>query len=385
MSDLGLSTLVLPDREPGLQQELRHRIRRAVAREVAIKESREIFSDRLLYVPSTIITLAIAAGIVWAGVPFIVGLLAWSTYAFTLTNFALSRYGGFISPLVHLATFSILIPIAACWTFLSRPETVASYVGQLTWIPHVVYDRTTLKGIGGAGPLLTFFFVTVVASNVCDDLYESHIRKRQRSAGSYDRLILQWAETVAALLAAHPAWGTQKAAKSACQAIRDLASSAAEEFQLSWLFSQESKVRADCKAEALALSRHIHKLQKILLNSSSDSEFSAVVDELLDGLAHLTLGDRQSLMLHLEIVDVKERTRKNRAKAVAKHVFPGLVLAGAAIALPYVPGASGSGELANNLRITLIVMAALSLISAPDDVAKKVNDALAKALPTKRE
>ncbi|MDF3301206.1 hypothetical protein [Streptomyces tropicalis] len=373
-------------RETVEQRLIRRAIRRAVAREVTIQELSTMVEDLTTNIVAALMILGFAIGALWAGWTFFLGLLVWAAYVTLLFLFLTSRFAASLSA-IFAAAILVLLPLVTSWPFLREPQMIASYAGRFGWIPPSWYSPGALESLGVSGLVLTFFFLAVAGAVACDSAAQRRIRTHWQAIGPYDRLLLQWTESVAAVLHSSRDWTTRASIERACQAIRSLASAVLNEFEMDWLFESGSRLHAEHQADAIALSRYVGGYQKHLSHAPAGPELDAVVKDLLDGLAHLALGDRKALLRNIEPVVEKgeEKTWKDTAESVAKRVFPSLILAGAGIGLPYISGVAASGELAGNLRITLVVMAVLSLISAPDDVSKKVNDALAKALPTRKE
>ncbi|MCQ4082462.1 hypothetical protein NGB36_18105 [Streptomyces sp. RB6PN25] len=376
-------SFVFPGREPTEQLQLRRAVRRAMARQVATGQAAGIWTERLCWSILAAFTLAVIALCVWLGWAFPIGIISWLAYLaiVAIAGRVLERLPLYIE--TTFLFFMSVAPIVAGWSLWYDTRALQSYAARFAWIPVAAYSRSSLRGIAAAAILLVCLFVCLGIPLQHMARYVLRQTGRLNGAGPYDLLIYAWAQAVREIERADQGWPSRKSMKQACGAIDLLGHLARTELQMEWLFDAESSCREEYKREALTVARHIWGYERILTRSAGGKD--AILQDLLKGLAFLALGDRESLLENLPLdAGDSERTWKDSLKDAAKRIFPGTILAGAGFFLPMIPGVTSQGVLAGNLRITLLVMAALSLISAPEEVAKKVNDALNRALPQRQ-
>ncbi|MFD4510371.1 hypothetical protein [Streptomyces sp. NPDC058457] len=201
-------------------------------------------------------------------------------------------------------------------------------------------------------------------------------QKADPATGPYDRAIASWAWTIRWLELAAPDWPTQALMKQSVMQLESLAVVVRGELKMTWLRDTNYLMLPHFHLEAYRVYAAILRHRSRLVRCGTGEGFQQLLESLSDGLVALTLGNRDRLL-----ANAPEITRSTMVKDAFKRAYPGLILLAAGIALPYIPQIAKQPEVADNVRVALIVMGVLALASAPSDAAQKVNDIVAKILP----
>jgi len=281
-----------------------------------------------------------------------------------------------LGPITVLATVAPPILIVAVAT---RSAWVDAHFAWLTMrntpgSPHQIIEQMMV------GVLL--LMCALVASNVGTwgrSKIRHHMRVNAMGATPYDRLIYSWAKAVRAVQISERTWPSTRAMRYCDHQLRELWTISHEELRSTYAGIASGGEQA-AEEDAARVSSSIQHHRMLLLSSGPGPVRSAVLLSLQDGLACVIEGDRGRLTENLPPL-----SRRVRLLDRLKRFAPGTVLLGAGLVLPMLSPIAQDSGLAGNLRITLLVMAVLSLVSAPENVSGKIEDLLDRAMPWKKD
>ncbi len=130
-----------------------------------------------------------------------------------------------------------------------------------------------------------------------------------------------------------------------------------------------------CRVQSSNIAAALRKHKESVLYASSAKDFDRIAESLCSGLVAAAQGDWQALTL----IPGAPAT-KSRIKSVARYLLPSAVLIAAAFLLPRVPGLSMTPEVTDSLRLSLLIPAALVLLTPLTPEAAKVTETISKAL-----
>lgn len=139
--------------------------------------------------------------------------------------------------------------------------------------------------------------------------------------------------------------------------------------------------RGPARADTLRLAAVIRQHRTPIARAGGPASFDNVTKSLWAGVLALIDDDWETLTAAAPPVTTLSRLRRTAAT-----IWPPAVLLTAAVALPWIPAVAQAPDVADGLRVTLIITAVLSLVLPRDSSAKaSILDALSKALPSRSD
>lgn len=174
-------------------------------------------------------------------------------------------------------------------------------------------------------------------------------------------------------------WRSRKEARGIIREIEQLARTCEVSLSLrSRIGMRHRDVFAETAVEALRIAHVVRQHKKVIACAASADDYERVAVSLSNGLHALLVNDRSKLL-----ENAPDAVLRQRLKLIARHLYPVVLLATAAIVLPLVPAISDQAKIADSIRWTFIVAAVLALIAPRSDSAAKILDVFGKSMPSK--
>ncbi|MEU3498743.1 hypothetical protein ABZ747_35315 [Kitasatospora cineracea] len=139
----------------------------------------------------------------------------------------------------------------------------------------------------------------------------------------------------------------------------------------------DARARVFVRQEGAKLAAVIRLHKNPLLVALTSSQFARVEESLCQAFSAWARGDWHALTENSPEISAPRRWFK-----IWQRMWPALTLAVFAIILPHI-GQLGSGQVASSIRISLLVAAALSIVTGGAPVADRVQDTVNKSLAWK--
>ncbi|WP_432070039.1 hypothetical protein [Streptomyces sp. AA1529] len=233
-----------------------------------------------------------------------------------------------------------------------------------------------LAAKGAQAVLLTLAIVLLVSGwmSMCFALIKWVVRPVLRP---YDLLLLGLVD-VCEVTHAHRGTWFQEGSRKAVERALEKAARKAETALPARPFPDG---RGPARADTLRLAAVIRQHRTPIARAGGPASFDIVTESLWAGVLALIDDDWETLTAAAPPVTALSRLRRTAAA-----VWPPVVLLTAAVALPWIPAVAQAPDVADGVRVTLIITAVLSLVLPRDSSAKaSILDALSKALSSRTE
>ncbi|MEW2509066.1 hypothetical protein [Streptomyces sp. NPDC046870] len=217
--------------------------------------------------------------------------------------------------------------------------------------------------------LLAMGLLVLVWVSICSALIKWVVRPVLRP---YDLLLLGLVDACEVTRAHRGTWFEERSRKAVERALEK----AARKAETALPARPFPDGRGPARADTLRLAAVIRQHRTPIARASGPTSFDVVTKSLWTGVLALITDDWETLIAAAPPVTALSRLRRTAAA-----VWPPVVLITAAVALPWIPAVGQTSDVANGVRVTLIMTAVLSVVLPRDSSAKaSILDALSKAL-----
>ncbi|MEU7564305.1 hypothetical protein [Streptomyces eurythermus] len=193
----------------------------------------------------------------------------------------------------------------------------------------------------------------------------------------YDLLLLSLVDVCEVTQAHRATWFRERSRKAVERALE----TAARKAETALPARPFPDGRGPARADTLRLAAVIRQHRTPIARAGGPASFDTVTKSLWTGVLALVEDDWETLT-----AAAPPMTTLSRLRRTAAAVWPPVVLLTAAIALPWIPAVAQAPDVANGVRVTLILTAVLSLVLPRDSSAKTaILDALNKAMSSRAD
>lgn len=182
-----------------------------------------------------------------------------------------------------------------------------------------------------------------------------------------DSVVKSWTRTAGSLVELSPAWSRRDVSRYLVDRLEAVAGNVEE--AATWARRRApvsgNSARGASRRDYLRLAAVVREHKRALVAVRTRRDYDAVVTSFTDGLLAVLRNDWPTLL-----ANAPESIPKRRGFAhwSASCLLPGVLLAAAGVALPYLPPFHGTGAAVQGLRVTLIAYGVVKLIPGQQSV-----------------